>query len=243
MMKIAVANRKGGVGKTTTAVHLAAGLARAGKRVLLVDTDPQGNVARFFEQAIDFTLSDVLEGAEGRPTQVAERLDVIGATPRLAVVAQSALSRPYNPQIILSEKMARFEGYDFVVLDTSPSYSALSVNVFFYAERILVPVSMEALAAEGFNTLKNELEEMAQAGAAAIRHITPTMVDKRKGLTGDMIESLRTYYRELLTPGIRYQARFGELSAERALIYDAEPSAKGAEDYAELTKEVLRAAS
>lgn len=239
MKRIAIANRKGGVAKTTTAVHLAEGLTRLHKRVLLIDTDPQGHCSKFFDTRPEYHIEDVLEDKPGEPTEVREGLYFLPSAARLALVAPVKLNRAYNPQLILSEKLERFTGYDFVIVDTSPSYSALSVNVFFYVDEIMVPVSMEVLAADGFQQLQTELQEMQSAGAAPVRYIVPTMVDGRKGLSQDMVDALHRHFHAQVTRGIRYSAKFSELAQEQKTIYHVDRHGKGSVDYADLTVRVF----
>ena len=217
--------------------------APGGTNGLLIDTDPQGNCAKMLGVRPDYRLEHVIEGEDGEPYGLPGGLELLASSPRLATVAQAHLSRPYNPQLILSEKLERFTGrYDYAVLDTSPSYSALTVNVLFYAERVLVPINMETLAADGLKQLVAELREMQEAGAATLGWITPTMVDGRKGLSGDMVAALEATFGDVVTPYIRYAARFSELPEEGRLIYDADPRSRGAMDYAKLTGAVLRGA-
>ena len=242
MRKIAIANRKGGVGKTTTAVHLAYGMAEMERRVLLIDTDPQGNCAKMLGVSPDYRLEHVIQDEMGEPLVLPNGLALLASSPQLAIVAQATLNRPYNPQLILSEKLERFEAFDYVILDTSPSYSALTVNVLFYADQVMVPISMETLAADGFQTLYQEIAEMRNAGAAEIRYIVPTMVDHRKGLTADMEKGMSQSFGRMLTPPIRYFARFSELPDEGRTVYQATPHGKGSQDYAKLTGMVLSGA-
>lgn len=242
MKKIAVANRKGGVGKTTVSVHLASGLARMGRKVLLIDADPQGSCAALLDCDAEYRLDHVLQGQLGEPAVLPYGLRFIGASAELAVIAQGVLSRPYNAQLILRERLEPIiGGYEYLVIDTAPSYSPLGVNVLFAVDQVIAPVNMESSAAHGLEALIDELEQMADAGAARLRWIIPTMVDNRKGLTDDMLQALGRF-RNLLGPAIRYQARFSELAALRQLIYEVDPSGRGATDMAALVKEVARAA-
>lgn len=235
MRRIAIANRKGGVGKTTTAVHLAVGLGEVGQRVLLVDCDPQGSCSKMLGAAPEYRLEHLLEGSAGEPIQVRKNVDLLAASPRLAIVAQSVLMREFNPQLILSEKLARFADYHYVICDTNPSYSSLSVNVLFYCSEVFVPVSMETLAAEGMMVLRSEIEGMREAGSASITAVIPTMVDGRKGLSADMVESMTGAFPDMVAPSIRYQALFSELPDEGVTIFEKSPTSRGAEDYVMLT--------
>lgn len=239
MKRIAILNRKGGVGKSTTAVHIAHGLAVAGKRVILVDTDPQGNCATMLGVDYENSLADVLQGtvkASESLTAARDGLLLLAADSTLSDAAEVALNRPYNPQHVLAEKLEGLEA-DYVVLDTAPSFSRLTINAVFYGDITLVPISMSLLAMRGLVDVEEEMAVLQRHGAAPLRYIVPTMADGRKKLTDDVLTALDGKYADLVTNPIRYQARFDELDGET--IFEADPRGRGAEDYVTLVERVL----
>src|SRR5512139_2672236 len=149
MRKIAVALSKGGVGKTTTAVNLAAGLAMSGRRVLLVDVDTQGQAAKLLGCAPAVGLAEVA-GGDAAPqeavTAAREHLDLMAGGRGLATLKRLITRKDFGGEQTLSEALAPLDGaYDFAILDTAPGWDALSVNALFYAEEVLAPVSLEVM--------------------------------------------------------------------------------------------------
>lgn len=231
MRKIAIANRKGGVGKTTSAVHIAAGLALAGSRTLLIDTDSQGHCSRLLGVDPPRGLADFLEGAdaiaEARPG-----LDLLAGTKALVGFSELRPERKYRRELILTEALDAVKGYQFVILDTAPGFSELSVNTLFFADEVIIPVSMEVLSVEGLLSIEAEIAEIARYTNIRIRAILPTFVDGRVGKTDAILGQLQAAYGDLVTFPVHYSTRFSELPAHGQTIFEYEPTGRGCIEYA-----------
>jgi chromosome partitioning protein len=233
LKKIAIANRKGGVGKTTTAVHIAAALALAGEKTLLIDTDTQAHCSRILGMKPDTTLSDYI-GGKGSPVQARDLLDLLAGSKALGAFSQIQPERRHRREMILSEALEGLNDYQYVILDTPPGFSDLSVNVLFYADSVIIPVSMEVLAVEGLFNLREELEEIQRYKPIEIRAIVPTFVDGRVGKTETILGQLREAFGKVVTLPIHYSTRFSELPAWGQTIYEYDPKGRGSIDYAKV---------
>ena len=170
--RIAVINHKGGTGKTTTAVHMAAGFADAGRRVLLVDFDPQGNVATWFGVVPEVTAADLLLGrvtpraatAPGRHNLYCTLSDV-----RLGPAQEALFGRMANDEV-LRRKLSPLEGYDCCIVDCAPSLNLLTRNALLYAEEVVIPISMEYLALVGVRQLVESILRLRNGRRADVLH-------------------------------------------------------------------------
>lgn len=243
MRKIVVANRKGGTGKSTTAVHLSSGLAQAGRKTLLIDTDAQGNCSRMLGVDPERGLAQLIDGSVDPEVAVFEarpKLWLLAGSKELAGAARLIARKDFDSQYVLGEALKPYESqYDYAILDTGPGYSIMSVNVLFYGQEIIVPISMESLAVFGYLDFIGELEPIRERSGAYVRYILPTMADGRKGLTADILKQLRERFPAQCCEPIRYAARFGELPMIGATIYENEPTSRAAIDYARLTRRVI----
>ncbi|MBA7582595.1 Chromosome partitioning protein ParA [subsurface metagenome] len=236
MRKIAIANRKGGVGKTTTAVHLATSLAARGARVLLVDCDAQGHCSRLLCEDPELGLADLMGKAdpelcihEARPG-----LYLLAGGRELAGVAREISRRNVRPEMALTEALEPLDIFDFVILDTAPSITELSINALFFSEELLVPVIMELLALDGMAALQEELKLIQRYHDLAVRRILPTFVDWRVSKTGVILEGLQRTFSEDLLSGIRYSTRLSELPRWRRLIWEIDRQNQASTDYLQL---------
>ena len=245
MRKIAVANRKGGVAKTTTAVHLAAALSMADFKVLLIDTDSQGHCSKYFEVDPEYGLSDVIEGnvpAKQAIVEVWESLSFLAGGGDL-VGTQRLIARemPHKAPHMMKESLTPIEGqYDFVIIDTAPGYNELTVNVLFYAGEILIPVSMEALAVSGFAAFMREVDDVKEYTDLEVKYIVPTFVDGRVKKSEAILDQLKDAFGNMVTLPIGYNVSLSEAPAWGKTVYDYAPKGRGALDYAKLAGIVAR---
>jgi chromosome partitioning protein len=239
--RLAVFNHKGGTGKTTTSVSLAAGLASRGLRVLLVDTDSQGNVGVSLGVKAEKSLYHVLVmGA--RPADVAVRvrpnLDVVVANETLAAAELYLAGRQNRDRVLRERLMPAFEQYDVVMLDCSPSLSLMNQNALVVADGILVPVACDFLSLVGvrqvIKTVKNVNSLLHHP--VQILGVLPTFYDARARICRDAVEALREHFGERVLPPIRQATRLKEAPAQGKTIFEFAPDSNSAEDYARVVQ-------
>ena len=248
-MILAMVSNKGGVAKTTTATNLAAGIAREGRRVLLIDLDSQGSASLSMGVArrdLAPSISDVLFA--GRPLRGVVRetsvpgLDLVTGSTDLAD-SDLVLAGVRGRETRLADALGPvLSSYDFVVLDCQPSLSLMPVNALVAADAYIIPVVPQYLALEG---LVNLLDAVGRVEAwtgrgALLLGILLTVVDYRPRVTWEIVETIRGRYRNLVfNTEIRINTRLAEAPSVGQTIFDYAPSSTGAECYADLTTEVL----
>jgi chromosome partitioning protein len=240
MLQIAIANMKGGVGKTTTAIHLAAGLARHGARVLLVDADPQGNVGHALGVRRERTIRDLMLGEASLDDVVAravrERLDVIPSTPA-AFALEAQLAGAPQRETILSRRLKALTAYDAVIVDSSPAMNLLAYNALLYASDLVIPVSMDGMAVLGARqTLAgvHQIRELWPERRLDLLAVLPIAVNVVTNATRAALEALGNdeEMRDRLYPrGIRQCIDVTYALAQRQTIWEYAPRSRAAEDY------------
>jgi chromosome partitioning protein len=234
--RLAVFNHKGGTGKTTTSVTLAGGLAARGLKVLLVDTDSQGNVSVSFGVKAERTLYHVLVmGVRPRDAAVRVRpnLDLLASNETLAA-AELYLAGRQNRDRILRDRLApAFEDYDLVLLDCSPSLSLMNQNALVAADGIIVPVACDFLSLVGvrqvIKTVKNVNALLHHP--VQIHGVLPTFYDARARICRDALDALKEHFGDRVLPPIRSAIRLKEAPAQGKTIFEFAPESNAAEDY------------
>lgn len=242
--KICVVNYKGGTGKTCTVVNLAHGLARSGKKVLIVDTDPQGSSGYHLNVETQHTLYDLLIGgaAYGDCIQQARpNLDIITSNERL-FPAEMAMASMKGREKILKKKLIGLEAYyDFILLDCSPSINLINQNALLFSKEIFLPVSMEYLSLVGIKQLLNNVKIVNRMfnHSLTVTKLIPTFFDKRNNKSKIVLESLERVFSHVMASPIRLSISISEAAGFKQTIFEYNPNSLGAQDYQRLTEEVI----
>lgn len=248
---IAIANQKGGVGKTTTSVNLGACLARAGQKVLLIDTDAQGNATsgigvrkhNIENDVYDVIVSELPIREAIMPTYI-DNLDVVPAIIQLAGAEIELTAQMAREKKLYDAVQDVKEEYDFILIDCPPSLGLLTINAFTASDSILIPVQSEYYALEGLSQLMNTIQLVQKHfnPDLQIEGVLMTMLDARTNLGNQVVEEVKKFFKEkVYKTVIPRNVRLSEAPSHGMSIIDYDPRSRGAEEYEALAKEVLKA--
>jgi chromosome partitioning protein len=246
LRKIAFTNAKGGVAKTTTCVNTGAGLALGGYRTLIVDLDSQGQVTKSLGVQTGEGLAELVQGdasVEDGQVQARENLFVIAGGNALSGVKRLISRRDMRSELVLNEALEGLQGYDFVLVDTAPSWDMLNVNCLFYVEELLIPVSMEVLALQGMGEFLERVDQVQRyREELEIRGVIPTFYDARVRKSAEILKQLEHNFPNTLYPPVRYNARLSEAPGYGQHIFEYSKNSNGASDYARLAERLAKGA-
>jgi chromosome partitioning protein len=246
---LAILNQKGGVGKTTTAVNLAAGLAQTGQRTLLIDLDPQGNATTgvgLTKSTLPATIFEVLldecTWAEAVQPTGFPGLDILPATMDLAGAVVDLAAMPEREHRLRHALAGAEDTYPYIIIDTPPSLGLLPINCLTAAQAVIVPMQCEFYALEGLAQVEHTVR-LVQRGlnpGLSILGVLLCMVDLRAKLFTDVIRTVRRQYGEqVFRAEIPRTVRFAEAPSFGEPVLSFDPRGKGAKAYQALTQEVI----
>lgn len=240
---IAIANQKGGVAKTTTVASLGAALAEQGQRVLVVDLDPQACLTFSLghdPEEIEFSIHDVLLGRVAPGLSIIttdDGVDILPATIDLAGAEAHLLTRTGREYVLRTALEDVAAGYDFVLLDCSPSLGVLTINALTAADEVIIPMQCETLSHRGVRQLLDTVEDVQRLcnRDLKIRGVLPTMFDSRTNLAKAVLADVKERYGlEIIEPPIAKSVRFAEAPAAGRSVLATAKSSRGAVAYREV---------
>ncbi len=241
MNKIAVLTSKGGTGKTTTAINLGHGLALSGERVLLIDCDPQGSASSAFGVKSDRGLVDLMIDGRADIFKVRPNLFLLPSGRKRLADLEIKLAARADRQDILRKSLCRLAGCDWVILDCSPSINIINLNALGYADRLLVPSSLDFFSLEGVRSTLELADDINNGGEERVEllGVLPTFYDRRTTISQLALERLRNEFGKMvLKTEIRTNVQIKKSQWHQQTIFEYAPYSHGAYDYYNLAKEI-----
>lgn len=248
-MRIVIANKKGGVGKTTTTQNLAAGLAATGKKVFVLDMDAQANLSTAWGiQSPENTVMDVLRGMKAWKDvscvveTYGEGCVCLAPANRQLAAMPEVFAQELGREFILKEALQDLGAFDFVLMDSPPALDLIAINTYAAADMVLVPVQCEFYSLEGLKLITDDIARVRQRlnPGLQILGIVPTFFDGRKRLCKDVLRVLHERYPQLVTKAIiRDNVALAEAPSNGQSIFAYDSKSYGATDYQNLVQEFI----
>ncbi len=244
--RVAVLNQKGGTGKTTTSINLAAGFAESGARVLLIDADPQGNVGVSLGVHSEKTLYHVLMGEVSVADAVVplgESFDILTSDDTLAAAEIKLAQHPLRGGV-LKKSIEKNTDYTHVVIDCGPSLSLINQNALCTADEVLVPVACDYLSLVGVKQVLKTVKNVNQHLGHPLRvgGVLPTFYDARAKICRDAHEALKKHFGPVCLPPVRMNTKLKEAPSHKKTIFEHDPHSSGAADYRAVVRIMLERA-
>ncbi|NDK55508.1 ParA family protein [Pontibacter fetidus] len=241
---VAVINQKGGTGKTTTTINLGSALSKLGKRVLLVDLDPQGNLS--YSLAVTepkATLADAFLGNTTLQEVLVEKdgLWIAPGSNELVDIEISLVSQPEREKFLYS-MLKDLKGFDYILIDCPPSLSVLTLNALTASDEVLIPLQMEVLTLQGLDQILNTVQKIKKAfnPKLKIKGIVVVMFDMRRKLSLEVLEYLQQNVKEhIFKQSIRLNVKLAEAPSFGRSIMEYDATSNGAKDYMALAEEFI----
>ncbi len=252
-MIIAIANQKGGVGKTTTALNVSAALAFMGKNTLLVDTDPQANSTLSFVKdpyKYERSLYDVLSNSNGNLKEIIVKSTIPGldiAISRISMAKlEPALLGDIDGHYRMKEALGKIKNkYDFIIIDTAPTLGLITLNSLVAADAVLIPIQSSYLCLEGTDDLLETIEKVKKVAnkKLIIIGVLITLHDKRTNISKDVVERIKSVFgKKVFSSVISKSVKLEESPAYKESIFTFAPSSVGAKQYQNVVEEILERA-
>lgn len=253
MKTFCVANHKGGVGKTTTSINLAAGFANLGYRTLLIDCDPQGHSSAGLGVSTDEipTLADLLIQDGVTPADVIHKTNV----KNLSIIpcdlslsnADLHLSVRGGKDYQLRTRLEGLKGFDVAIFDCPPNFGTLAINAYTTASKIIIPIQLGYFSLKGVDSFLESIKHVRERITSVVKHdisvfgVLVTFFDSRTNISKEVLESIKEIFpKELFKTMIPQNIKLNEAQASGKSIFEYAPECKGAIAYAELTKEIVK---
>jgi chromosome partitioning protein len=242
---VSVVNQKGGTGKTTTTMNLGCALSSLGKRVLLVDLDPQGNLSYSLGVSdAEKTMSDVIAGQCSAKEAIVqtEGVDLIPGSPDMADIEVSLAGLEQREKFLKKSLAGLASQYDYILIDSPPSLSLLTINALNAAQSVVVPMQLEVLTLQGLNQILNTIEQVKKSmnSKLKVKGILLVMYDKRRKLSQELQSFLEENVKNrIYDTVIRLNVKLAEAPSFGQSVITYDPNSNGAKDYMAFAKEFL----